>query len=118
MKPPMDERSERIAKQFEVPMLIAATLVIPTIIIEEAGPGEPLESLGVVLNWGIWIAFLVEAVVMLWVVPDKWRWVRTHPIEVIVVVIPVGGLGDPLPDGGIFSQLPTGTVQMNFGQHD
>ena len=50
-EPPMDERSERIAKRFEVPMLIAATLVIPTIIIEEAGPGEPLATLGVVLNY-------------------------------------------------------------------
>jgi voltage-gated potassium channel len=24
---------------------------------------------------------------MLWVVPDKWRWVREHPIEIIVVVL-------------------------------
>jgi voltage-gated potassium channel len=83
----MDERSERIAKRFEVPMLIAAALVIPTIIIEEAGPGEPLETLGLVLNYAIWIAFVVEAVVMLWVVPDKWLWVRRHPLEVIVVVL-------------------------------
>ena len=43
----VDPRSERIAKRFEVPMLIAAVLVIPTIIIEEAEPGEPLETLGV-----------------------------------------------------------------------
>jgi hypothetical protein len=42
----MDERSKRIEKAFHVPMLIAATLVIPTIIIEEAGPGEPLDTLG------------------------------------------------------------------------
>jgi len=83
----VDARSERIAKRFEVPMLVAAVLVIPTIIIEEAGPGEPLESLAVVLNYLTWTAFLVEAVVMLWVVPDKWRWVREHPIEIIVVVL-------------------------------
>jgi hypothetical protein len=31
-------------------MLVAAARVIPTMIIEEAGPGEPLETLGVVLN--------------------------------------------------------------------
>jgi voltage-gated potassium channel len=83
----VDPRSERIAKRFEVPMLIASVLVIPTIIIEEAGSGEPLESLGVFLNYATWTAFLVEAVVMLWVVPDKWRWVREHPIEIIVVVL-------------------------------
>jgi hypothetical protein len=40
-----------------------------------------------VLNWGIWLAFLIEAVVMLAVVPDRGRWLRQHPIEVIVVVL-------------------------------
>jgi voltage-gated potassium channel len=83
----MDERSEHIAKRFEVPMLIAATLVIPTIIIEEGGPGETLETLGVVLNYAVWTAFVVEAVVMLWVVPNRWQWIREHPLEVIVVVL-------------------------------
>jgi hypothetical protein len=24
---------------------------------------------------------------MLWVAPDRWRWVREHPLEVIVVVL-------------------------------
>src|SRR5438309_4944575 len=83
----MDERSERIARRFQVPMLIAAVLVIPTIIIEEAGPGEPLATLAVVLNYAIWIAFLVEAAVMLSVSEDRWRWVRQHPLEVIVVLL-------------------------------
>jgi voltage-gated potassium channel len=82
-----DERSERIAKRFEIPMLIAATLVIPAIIIEEAVPGEPLASLGIVLNYAIWLAFLVEAAVMLWVVPNRRQWLREHPLEVIVVLL-------------------------------
>src|SRR5438034_1123737 len=83
----LDERSARIAKRFEVPMLIASAFVVPAIIIEEAGAGEPLDSLAVVLNYAIWTAFLIEAVVMLAVVPDKWRWVRDHPLEVIVVLL-------------------------------
>jgi voltage-gated potassium channel len=83
----MDERSQRIADRFEVPMLIAAALVIPVIIIEEANPGEPLDTIAAVLNYGIWIAFLVEVVVMLAVVPDRWLWLRKHPIEVIIVVL-------------------------------
>lgn len=68
-------------------MLVAATLVIPAIIIEEAGPGEPLETLAVVLNYAIWLAFLLEAAVMLWVVPNKRRWLGDHPLEVIIVVL-------------------------------
>jgi voltage-gated potassium channel len=83
----MDQRSERIARRFDIPMLVAAALVIPTIIIEEAGPGEPLQTLGVVLNYGIWTAFLTEMVVMIYVVPDRRLWLRKHPIEIVVVLL-------------------------------
>jgi hypothetical protein len=66
------------------------------IIIEEAGPGEPLETLGVVLNYAVWTAFVVEAAVMICVVPNKWQWVRQHPIEAAIdaslpFVSPPGG---------------------------
>jgi Ion channel len=32
-------------------------------------------------------AFAVEAVVMLAIVPQRWRWIRTHPLEVAIVVL-------------------------------
>jgi voltage-gated potassium channel len=83
----MDERSQRIAQRFEVPMIVAAVLVIPVIVIEESPVGEPWDTIAAVLNWAIWLAFLAEAVVMLAVVPDRWRWVREHPLEVVVVVL-------------------------------
>ena len=85
----MDERSERIARRFEWPMLIAAVLVIPAVILQESDVGEPWKTLGEVLDYGIWVAFVVEIVVMLWVVPDKWLWVRKHPIEIGVVLLTV-----------------------------
>ena len=50
----MDERSERIAKRFEVPLLIAAVLVIPVIIVEESRVGEPWDTAAFVLNYAIW----------------------------------------------------------------
>jgi hypothetical protein len=37
----VDERAERIARQFEVPMLLAAALVVPLLILEQASLGEP-----------------------------------------------------------------------------
>src|SRR5918995_803210 len=83
----MDERSERIARRFEVPMVIAALLVIPVIVIEESPVGEPWDTLALVANWAIWLAFLTEAVVMLAVVPNRRAWLRRHPIEVIVVLL-------------------------------
>jgi voltage-gated potassium channel len=83
----MDERSERIERRLDLLVLIAALLVIPVIVIEESSFGEPWDTLGVVLNWATWLAFLAEAVVMLAVVPDRWRWIREHPIDVAIVVL-------------------------------
>jgi voltage-gated potassium channel len=94
----MDERSERIARRFDVPMLVAALLVVPVIAVEQSSLGEPWRALASVLNWTIWIAFASEVVVMVAVVPEKWRWIRAHPLEVFIVVatppfIPTGLAG-------------------------
>jgi voltage-gated potassium channel len=83
----MDERSERIADRFELPMLIAAVLVIPVIAVEQSGAGAPWRGIASILNWAIWIAFAIELVVMLAVVRDRRGWVRSHLLEVFVVVL-------------------------------
>ena len=59
-------------------MLVAALLVIPALAIEQSDLGEPWDTAAVVLNWATWLAFLVELVVMLAVVPDRGRWLRQH----------------------------------------
>ncbi|MDO8209005.1 potassium channel family protein [Conexibacter sp. CPCC 206217] len=38
------------------------------------------------LDWGTWLVFVAEIVVMLSIVPDKKRWLRQHPIDVIVTI--------------------------------
>lgn len=68
-------------------MLAAALLVVPVVAVEQSNLGEPWRSSAAVLNWAIWLAFAAEVVVMLAVVPEKWRWVRTHPLEVFIVVV-------------------------------
>jgi voltage-gated potassium channel len=86
----VDERSERVARRFEVPMLVASALVIPALILEGS---DSTEALARALNYAIWVAFLTEAVVMLAVVPDRRRWARTHPLELVVVVFTPPFLG-------------------------
>ena len=83
----MDERSERIARGFEVPILVAALLVTPVIAIEQSYVAEPWTTVAAVTNWLIWLAFLVEVVVRLAVVPDRRSWLRAHPIELAIVVL-------------------------------
>lgn len=82
----VDERSLEIPRRFEIPMVIAALLVIPLIAIEQSDLlGEPWQTVGDVLNWGTWLAFALELVVMLIVVPNRWEWLRRNPLDVIVV---------------------------------
>jgi voltage-gated potassium channel len=75
-----------MAKCFEVPMLIAALLVIPVIVIQESSTSSGVHVLADTLNWLIWLAFLTEAVAMLWVVPDRRRWLLKHPLEIVIVL--------------------------------
>jgi voltage-gated potassium channel len=74
---------ERLA----VPLLVAALLTIPAIAIEQSDVGQPWDTIASVLNWVIWTAFLAEAILMLRLVDDRWRWVREHPLEVAIVIL-------------------------------
>jgi len=85
----MDERSTQIERRFERPLIIAAVLTIPVTILQLSPPAEPLRTIGDILNWMIWLAFLAEAVVMLAVVPSKRQWLRGHPIEIAIVVLTI-----------------------------
>lgn len=68
-------------------MVIAALLVIPLLVIEESNLGEPWDTLGDALNWGTWLAFVVESVVMIRVTPRPWDWIKAHPIDVAVIFL-------------------------------
>jgi len=83
----VDERIQRIERLFDVPVLVAALLVIPAIVLEESSAGRGWKQAGGVLNWLIWIIFASELIVMLAVVPSRKRWLRHHPLEVVIVVL-------------------------------
>lgn len=68
-------------------MLVAALLVIPAIAIETSDVGEPWDTIAVVINWGTWLAFLTEALLMLSAVDDRRGWLRDHPLEVAIVIL-------------------------------
>jgi hypothetical protein len=55
----MDERSERLQRRFEVPVTIAALLVIPVMVLRSTGPGEPWSTVGDIGDWLIWLTFVV-----------------------------------------------------------
>jgi voltage-gated potassium channel len=83
----VDTRAELVERRFEKPLIVAAVLSVPTTILQVSQTGEPWQVLGSVLNWLIWLAFLAELVTMLAVVPNRGRYLLTHPIEVGIVVL-------------------------------
>jgi voltage-gated potassium channel len=93
--PGMDARSTRVAEKLNTPMMIAAALTLPMVAITESHPGGALETVARALNWITWVAFAIELVVMLAVVPDRRKWLRHHPLDAIIVfltppVLPAG----------------------------
>jgi voltage-gated potassium channel len=83
----MNGRAELAERRMAWPLLVAAFLTIPAIAIEQSDTGGALATVGTALNWTIWLAFVAEIVVMLAVVPDRWAWLRAHPLEVAIVVL-------------------------------
>jgi voltage-gated potassium channel len=68
-------------------MIVAALLVIPVVVIDARDYGEPWETVGAVLNWATWLAFLCEAVAMLALVPNRRAWARKNWLDLAIVVL-------------------------------
>ncbi len=84
---PREARAQRIQQRFEWPVVVAAMLTVPLLVIQESDLTAPWPEVARVFNWATWIVFLVEMVVMLAVVPNRRRWLLHHLIDVAVVVI-------------------------------
>lgn len=69
------------------PLMVAAALTLPSVALTEAQVGGTLQVVAQVLNWGTWLAFAIEFVVMLALVPNRRKYLRHHPVEVIVVFL-------------------------------
>src|ERR1044072_1401134 len=87
-RPGSEARSPRIARILNGPMLVAAALTLPMVAITESQPGGWLESLAQILNWATSLAFLVEMIVILSVVPARGAWLPHNPLTPIVVFLP------------------------------
>lgn len=77
----------RAQELMNTPLMIAAALTLPTVILSETRETGALAEVALILNWGTWLAFLVELVVMLVLVPDRLKYIRHHPVEMVVVFL-------------------------------
>ena len=85
----MDPRSEHWERRFEIPVVVAALATIPLLVLERqhlSGPGPTLVRIG---DWMVWSVFVLEAVILVAVAPSRRAWLKSHPLEIAIVVLTV-----------------------------
>jgi voltage-gated potassium channel len=83
------EAYDRVAKAVDGPMMVITILWIPVLLIPLVTPvhGGLDESL-VAIDYTIWALFVIEYFVKLYLAPERWRYVKTHILDLIIVVVP------------------------------
>jgi len=85
---------KRLARFFSVPLMCLAMLVLPLVLIEliwvEMLNQHPvwMKSLEIASGF-IWMAFVIEFVIMVGVTPKKFRYIRRNWIDVIIILLPL-----------------------------
>ena len=79
-------RADRVAKRFEPPLLVAALLTVPAVVIQASSTNPDAAAVAEALDWVIWLAFLAESVTMIWISPDRRGWMRHHVLEIALVL--------------------------------
>ncbi|UCG40561.1 MAG: potassium channel family protein [Acidimicrobiia bacterium] len=93
----MRAQAQRLHDFLELPIIIAALLVIPVVVVQErdayaranglAAPySDAVLQWALIADWAIWAVFLLELVLMLVVVRQRWRYLRENWVDVAVVV--------------------------------
>ncbi len=80
-------REQLWEKRLQIPTVVAALLVIPTVVIEESGLPPGWQVLAAVMNWTIWSVFLAQVSIMLCVTGHRRQWLRNHLLEVLIVLL-------------------------------
>jgi voltage-gated potassium channel len=81
---------DRFCAAVDVPMTVLAllwlpVLVVPAVVHISARTRNALDT----LDYLVWAAFVAEYLIRLYLTPSRWRFVRTHLIDLLVIAIPV-----------------------------
>lgn len=80
---------DQFAKAVDGPMMVLTILWIPVLIVPlvTSVHGAVDESL-VAIDYMIWALFVIEYFVKFYLAPERWRYVKTHILDLIIVVVP------------------------------
>lgn len=88
------ERAQRYAAvegALATPMLVLSLVIIPVLLVPLAWPSMPATGREMVtaIDAGTWVAFAAEYLVLLVLAPARGRYVRTHLVELALVLLPM-----------------------------
>jgi voltage-gated potassium channel len=81
------ERAARVEQKLQLPLMIAAALTLPSVILMETTETGTLQTVSTILNWGTWLVFALDVVLMLILVPNRWHYIKNHPVEILIVIL-------------------------------
>lgn len=82
----LNESAAEARRRFEIPVLIAALLVVPVIFIEEQAQSLAWLQVATTANWLIWLAFTAEYVTVLWLADRRWAYTKKAWLDVFIIV--------------------------------
>ncbi len=85
--PTTDPRGARWERRLRRPVLAAAWLAIPTVLLYFSSLEGGVAAVAITLAWSIWLVFLAEAVIMLSVVRDRVGWARGHLFGLVILLV-------------------------------
>ena len=84
------ESYERFSNLVDGPMLVLAVLWLPVLIWPlVAHPSSGIANTLNAIDYLVWALFSVEYLTKLYLAPDRGRFVRTHLIDLVVIVVPL-----------------------------
>lgn len=80
---------DRFSAAVELPMMVITVLWFPVVLVPLLRPvhGSAATSLAVI-DYTVWALFAIEYLTKLYLSPRRWKFVRTHILDLVIVVIP------------------------------
>ena len=88
----LEPKADHVRQRYELPVFLAALLVVPVIVVEEQVSSDAVLAVAAVANWGIWTVFTTEFVHVIWVSSDKRRAAKAMWFDLMIVMVSFPGL--------------------------
>lgn len=82
----LNKSAAEARRRFEIPVLVAALLVVPVIFIEEQADSVTWLRVAEGVNWLIWLAFAAEYFTVAWLTDRRWAYTRKAWLDVFIIV--------------------------------